>query len=482
MRFTNTILLSLLAAVTTVEAGCSYVSGNYYCDEVEAVVYSNVGYSGSYKDVTNMDEDSCECTQESVSFSGSNSPLDEELSVHFRGPLKLLQFGVYYPGSGSSSSSNKKRDVAEDEACTTTKHIHHAHKREAAVKVVEVTQTVFVDANGNLVTNEGTTEITSTPAEEATSSAADTSDYQTIDKKISTTSSSSSSSSSSTDSTTTLASSSGSGSGSSSGSSSSSSSSTSSQSTSSSTSSSSSDWNRVAYYEPGSTTNVTFLNTNGGSGSGTWSSCFGNSLSYAASNGVDGASSANALNEVTLKSDEEYCIFSGSECSGDSCGYYRSDIPAYHGFGGNSKIFVFEFEMPHDSSTSGASNPDMPAIWLLNAKVPRTLQYGNSKCSCWSTGCGELDLFEVLTEGQEKLISHLHDGQGSDGSSNGGGGSQDYFARPTSGSFKGAAIFTSDGTIHVVQVDDDSDFGSGLDSSTVNSWLKLSGGTASLSS
>lgn len=468
MRFTNTILLSLLAAFTTVEAGCSFVGGNYYCDEVDAVVYSNVGYSGSYSDVTNMDENSCECSQKSVSFEGSNSPLDEELSVHFRGPVRLLQFGVYYPGSGSN---NQKRDVEEVEGCTTTKHVHHAHKREAATKVVQVTQTVFVDANGQLVTSQGTTEVSSTPTEEATSS----SSFEAIDKKVST--SSSNGQSSATDSTTTLSST---GAQSSSSTSSSSSSQSSSSSSSGSGSGSSSDWNRVAYYQPGSTQNCTFLNTKGGSGSGTWSSCFGNSLSYAASNGVDGASSANALDKVLLKSDEEYVIFSGSKCSGDSCGYYRSDIPAYHGFGGAEKIFVFEFEMPHDSSSSGASNPDMPAIWLLNAKVPRTLQYGNSKCSCWSTGCGELDLFEILSKGDERLISHLHSGQGSNGSQRGGGGSQDYFSRPTSGSFKGAAIFTSDGEIHVVKVDDGSDFSSGLSKSTVSSWLSQTGGDAKL--
>lgn len=223
-----------------------------------------------------------------------------------------------------------------------------------------------------------------------------------------------------------------------------------------------------------------FLNTLGGTASGTWSSCFGNSLSYASSDGLSAASSAQTLDEVLLGSDDEYVIFTGESCDNgdDGCGYYRSNIPAYHGFGGSDKILMFEFEMPHDTSATG-SNPDMPAIWLLNAKIPRTLQYGDSTCSCWSTGCGELDLFEILVQGDERLISHIHDGQGNDGSSTGGGGSQDYFTRPTSGSMKGAVIF-SGSSISIVQLDDSVDFSSGLDSSTVNGWLETSGTTVSL--
>ena len=121
------------------------------------------------------------------------------------------------------------------------------------------------------------------------------------------------------------------------------------------------------------------------------------SISFAASDGVSGAASAQALGDVTIKSGNEFMIFSGEECSGNNgdCGYYREGIPAYHGFGGADKIFVFEFSMPSDTSGS-AYNQDMPAIWLLNAKIPRTLQYGDASCSCWKTGCGEMDLFEIF--------------------------------------------------------------------------------------
>ncbi|GME99214.1 unnamed protein product [Ambrosiozyma monospora] len=119
----------------------------------------------------------------------------------------------------------------------------------------------------------------------------------------------------------------------------------------------------------------------------------------------------------------------------------------------------------------------MPAVWLLNAKIPRTAQYGSDDCSCWSTGCGEVDLFEILDGDKDKLICHVHEGSGTSSS---GGGSQDYFERPTSGSFKGAAIFEND-TLYVVQLDDDTDFSSGLSSSDVSSWADKASSSATLS-
>ncbi|SMN20944.1 similar to Saccharomyces cerevisiae YBR162C TOS1 Covalently-bound cell wall protein of unknown function [Maudiozyma saulgeensis] len=436
MKFSRkTSLLSALTVLTslstTVNADCTLSSdGNYYCAQTEAVIYSNVGFSGSYLDVTNMDESSCACTQgSSTTFSGSLAPLDEEVSIHFRGPLNLKQFGVYYPSSGSSL---KKRDTEEPcEEVVSTK-VQHKHRRDVAVEYVEVTSTVWVDSNGNPVTGSATASATSYTQVSTIVSKAGTT---TTGGAATTTASTASSASTSVGSV------------------------------------SSGDWVRGSYFTPGSTTNCTFMNHMGGSaGSGVWSSCFGNSISYAAADGVSGASSAYALDDITLKSGEEYMIFSGEECSGDDCGYYRENIPAYHGFSGKDKIFVFEFQMPSDTDGS-AYNQDMPAIWLLNAKIPRTLQYGNADCSCWESGCGEMDLFEILSAGSDKLISHVHDGQG--------GGSQDYFQRPVSSTLKAAVIFHGeDQTIHVVEVDDD--FGSTLSSSTVTGWLNQAGSAAAL--
>lgn len=458
MQFKNTILVSILTTLALVDATCEYTGGNYYCSKTDKIVYSGIGYSGTYQDVTNMDESSGSCSQSSKSFSGNLSPLDEELSVHFRGPIKLLQFGVYTP---SSSSSKKKRDEEEEDCATTLAHLHHRHKR--ATEYVQVTQTVLVDAQGNAITTSATVAAASTAT--AANAAVNVEDTTSSPSTVSTATNllnnwwkGLSSSSASTTST----------------------SSTAKSSSTSSSSSSTGDWERVSYYTPGSTDNCVFMNYYGGSGSGVWSSSFGNSLSYANSDASGGSSSAVALGEVTTKSDVEYIIFSGEKCGdNDGCGYYRSGIPAHHGFGGSKKIFVFEFEMP-TASDSVSNNHDMPAVWLLNAKIPRTLQYGTATCSCWKTGCGELDLFEVLSSGSSKLISHLHDGQGNDGTSTGGGGTQDYFERPTSGSLKAAVIFDGE-DVTIVEVD--GDFASSLSSSTVQGWIgSSSGSVANISS
>ncbi|KAI5968459.1 TOS1 [Candida theae] len=452
MKFSTTTLFAVLSSILSVEAAassCSFEGGNYYCSQTNKVVYKGIGFSGSYQDVTNMDENSGTCSQQTYSFSGNLSPLDEELSVHFRGPLKLLQFGVYYPNSGSSSS-NSKRQVDED---CNTQHIHHKHKR--ATEVVKVTQTVFIDGNGNTVTSQATETNTAGGQETAASSSAANAGttsvtnlggegkaYRSISTQSAPTTTSSDSSSASE------------------------------------TAAADGAWQRDTYYTPGNADNCVFLNYHGGSGSGVWSAKFGNSLSYANSDNSGGSSSAVALEEVTIGSNTEFVVMSGNQCSGNSCGYYREGSVAYHGFGGGEKIFIFEFEMPSDGSSG--FNADMPAVWLLNAKIPRTLQYGDSSCSCWKTGCGELDLFEILSSGSDKLLSHLHDGQGaSSNTNNGGGGSQDYFARPTSGSLKAAVIFTGN-EIHIVQVDDSTNFGSSLDEGTVNSWLQQSGSAATI--
>jgi len=78
------------------------------------------------------------------------------------------------------------------------------------------------------------------------------------------------------------------------------------------------------------------------------------------------------------------------ECNGD-CGYGRPGSVAYRksqqhscgacltpvtdGFDGADKVdkvFLFEFSMPMDGEAGFEG--DMPAIWALNAKIPRTLQ------------------------------------------------------------------------------------------------------------
>lgn len=82
---------------------------------------------------------------------------------------------------------------------------------------------------------------------------------------------------------------------------------------------------------------------------------------------------------------------------------------------------------------------DAPAYWFLNAAIPRVLQYGSDRnnipCSCWSTGCGEFDAFEVLGNGGERAKSTLHR-QG-----NLEGGDSNFFRRPVGARIKFAVVW-----------------------------------------
>lgn len=442
---------------------CQFISGNYYCDETSLVKFQNVGFSGSYNRVTSFNNDGT-CSSEPYQFSGSLAPFDEELSVHFRGPIQLENFKVF-SGSGSS---NKKRAL----------HHRHADPEPVVVTAYDYyTQFVTVGADGSPTTEQATaapapTTTAAAPAPSSSSSETPSTTEAPTSSSETPSSTSSSETPSSTSSsvpvnnynfnhqdqptttgpsviTTT--------------------SSSAPASSSSAAPTSSSDWNLISNYNAASNSadGLVFLNNLGGSGSGTFSFEFGNSLSYAGSDGVSAASSPQVLSQTTVGSNHEFIIFTDNECQGDDCGYYRPDTVAYHGFGGAQKVFVFEFSMPRDYSASGF-NADMPAVWLLNAQIPRTLQYGAESCSCWSSGCGELDLWEVLNSGNDRLTTTLHDKQ------NGGGGTSNYFERPTSGTLKGAVIFEGT-TITVVEIDE---IPESIDDSTIQGWIS-NGGSAS---
>ncbi|SGZ51676.1 CIC11C00000005269 [Sungouiella intermedia] len=312
---------------------------------VDVIEFENVGYTGYYYDVATLGESSSSCgcalSESFTVFTGSNSPLDEELSVHFRGPLHLEQF-AYYTADDSSSGS----------------------------------------------------------------------------------------------------------------------------------------WSRVSYYNASSQTanNVTFLNN-----AGEQNSCLGKALTYSSGNGTGSSTSSTILEADNLvESNEEYTIFSSQSCpdSGfnNACGVYRLGIPAYHGFGGTTKMFLFEWTMPQTTTTNKSIDYyDMPAIWFLNAKIPRTSQYSsNSSCSCWNSGCGELDVFEVLNlTTPHKLYATIHDYQGTD-SINAGIAASGYFSRSTSSTMKGGVRFGTDGTISIFLLDDLS-IDESIDASDVSSWISGAG-------
>ena len=238
---------------------------------------------------------------------------------------------------------------------------------------------------------------------------------------------------------------------------------------------SSSDWNRLAYYESSSKTadNVTFLNHGGEA-----SPCLGNALSYASSNGTGSASEATVLADGTLiSSDQEYIIYSNVSCpkSGydKGCGVYRGGIPAYYGYGGTTKMFLFEFEMPTETEKNSSSIGyyDLPAIWLLNDHIARTSQYPtNANCSCWASGCGEYDIFEAMN-GTEKnhLYSTFHTFQGIEDLGT-GIQSYGYITRNTTGTMKGGVVFDSSGNV-VSFISDATPFNGTVSADTVNDLL-----------
>lgn len=108
-------------------------------------------------------------------------------------------------------------------------------------------------------------------------------------------------------------------------------------------------------------------------------------------------------------------------------------------------------------------NGDMPALWALNARIPRTAQYNS--CSCWKTGCGEADIYEVLAKGDTKCKSTFHLANGA--------GSFDFFERPVDRFIKVATVFDeATASVSIKQLPDDTDFSKGLDDATVRGWIK----------
>lgn len=135
------------------------------------------------------------------------------------------------------------------------------------------------------------------------------------------------------------------------------------------------------------------------------------------------------------------------------------------GFGGDHKIFLVEFSMPYTGKSG--FNGDMPAIWLNNAQIPLTSQYGtNPNCSCWTSGCGEFDVFEILDSGNFRCKSTLHMAPA--------GGSSDYFERPVNGTIKAAVVFTGAQEVaHIQILDDGQEFSATLSASTVASFTSM---------
>jgi len=71
--------------------GRQEIEGNWYCQSVKAIQYSNVGSSGTYKQITNMAADGS-CSSTMKQFSGPLSPLDEEVRSNTNQKIKSLGY------------------------------------------------------------------------------------------------------------------------------------------------------------------------------------------------------------------------------------------------------------------------------------------------------------------------------------------------------------------------------------------------------
>lgn len=430
----------MLFSSSFVFAASVYLSG-ISAQTTDFVRFDSVGFSGSYNDITYLGTDGT-CSSKPRSFSGSLGPYVEDLSVHIRGPVNLKKFAVYTTG-GNSKRSLKKR------------HIHK--KRDPDVVTVDVTETVTITDDGS-TTTAAPVPVADKGANKAvalveSSDVASSYDDYAASSVISSAQSASSAPASSAPASS--ASSSAGGSGSDSG-------------------SATGDWSRVSYYDASSSTasNVVFM-IGGLGGSpgcdGVFDMGFGNSISYANADGTLCAKNATPLKDVTIKLNKELILFLDEDCD-LSCGYWRKGITAKKGWAGSYKIFAFTFKMPRDLSATG-QNADLPAIWLLNGRLPRTLEYpaGKPQCSCWSSGCGELDLWEQTSASNGQLSNQLHYGKKTNGGAQGGGGSTQNFKRPTDEYVTNLAIF--DGSSIYLKTVSNFDFPSSIDEDTVKSWL-----------
>lgn len=467
------------------------------CATVDAISYENIGFSGTYNRITSMNNETCACTSTPYSFSGPMAPLDHGLSIHVRGPIALKQFAVYMPGTGASKT--KRDSHVHRHARHARRHQHgQVEKRDVVVVTDIVVETDYVDATMYVTAPEVTEIVTAgapadtpagAPASAPTSApsapasvnveAAPAAANKVADMKVEKVPSSSStvpkptstvakptstapklatnSATTVSKPATTL-------------SKAVSTSKTSSSAAAKTSAAAAGAFTRTGYYnsKQGVAEGLTMLNNMGGQGSGTFDYCFGNSLSYMNSKATGGSATPQVLADMTIPSNTEFSFWTDQKCDAEHCGFFRPDIPAFRGFEGANKIFLFEFSMPADSA--GGANGNMPAIWALNVEIPLATQYGPAQCSCWNTGCGEFDMFEVLTDNKDLLTTHYHSDQGTN-NQYGGGGTSDALARPYSSTIKTAVVF-NEKDIYVTVLDDSTDFSETLTSSFVTTISK----------
>ncbi|KAK0118145.1 target of Sbf [Cadophora gregata] len=409
-------LLFGLSVADLCSKGSKMMEGNSYCQEVKSVKYLNVGKQGGvYKEVIGMDGTGT-CETRAKHFAGHLAPFNEELSLHLRGPIAVKQFAAYIP----KDSKKEKRgfpDYAHVHLQNAVRHSHIA-KRDMVIATIDglvqswennwfgpdatnipatTLITTGVKVAGDVDTTTTTTALATTTATTCTVSEVK-SNKQSVPTLVNTPAVAAAD-----------------------------------DKIDNSDSKSKNAYSRISYYDSASQTaeNVVFLGNHGGQGSGVFDYTFGASLSYVNHEGTSGSPSAQILADTVIPSGNEIAIMTGEKCDKHSCGYSRPGSVSYRGFDGADKVFFLEFGMPYDGRNGFEG--DQPAVWFLNAKVPRTQQYGG--CSCWPS-CGEIDIAECLSVGSHYMKSTIH--------ADAAGGDSDYFNRPVIGTTTIVTIFRKD--------------------------------------
>lgn len=86
LAVTSTRLLTVtdahLCAAGSGTGTAQEINGNWYCSDVKAITYDNFPGRGKYNKVTDMDAETGQCSSQSHPYSGSLSPLNEEVSIY----------------------------------------------------------------------------------------------------------------------------------------------------------------------------------------------------------------------------------------------------------------------------------------------------------------------------------------------------------------------------------------------------------------
>ncbi|KAK0734402.1 putative TOS1-like glycosyl hydrolase-domain-containing protein [Lasiosphaeria miniovina] len=406
----NNILTTILASASATGAVVSRAAtsqdlcaktsyqqnGNWFCTPVQQITYTNLGGSGTYNDVVGISATG-QCEFQPKAYSGPLAPFNEQLSLHFRGPLALRQLAVYTPGP-----QKKKRDEQNNHNRRHLNELQHHHqnahghrRRREEIKAVEERAdhpTVWVTAtiDGKVVSwiNNYYGETPPTPVPVPAEAKVDNSPASAAPKPTPAAQSANNNAAKNSPAAKAPA------------------------------AAAAGDHVRTGYYSAAAqqANGLTFLGNFGPGGK----------LSYANSDMSGSSAGPAVLANSTVWSAHEYTVMTDQPCDDGSCGYFPDGIAAFKGFDGADKTFLFEFSMPTDPNPAPPAGSflapqfDMPALWMLNAKIARTGQY--SACSCWTSNCGEFDVFEVLQSGDDKCKSTFH--------ASPGGGDSNYFPRP----------------------------------------------------